>query len=158
MIIVMKYLYLLMFAIFLLPLNQHANAQNVLDQLGQAFNNLVPGGGGNNNTGQSTNGTSGSAANQSTNGTSGSTGDPIIEEQAAGPGVPISNEEAAGISNITDIEKATGSNKQIFANNTDIDSNLTTTQGMEKSQLGNVMPGEQDTKFEGQQIQNITQN
>jgi hypothetical protein len=65
-------------------------------------------------------------------------------------------EVARGISNISDIENATGSNKQIFANNTDIDSDVTTFQGMEKSQLGNIVPGEQGTIFEGEIISNAT--
>ncbi|MGD9671856.1 MAG: hypothetical protein AB7U98_00080 [Candidatus Nitrosocosmicus sp.] len=65
-------------------------------------------------------------------------------------------EVARGISNISDIENATGSNKQIFANNTDIDSNVTTLQGMEKSQLGNAITGQQDVILEGDIIRNAT--
>ena len=65
-------------------------------------------------------------------------------------------EVALVISNISDIEKATGSNKQIFLNNTDIDSDVTTLQGMEKSQLGNAIPGEQGMILEGEIIRNAT--
>ncbi len=68
----------------------------------------------------------------------------------------LDREVAQGISNISDIEKATGSNKQIFANNTDIDSDVTTLQGLEKSQLGNVVPGEQGMILEGEIIKNAT--
>ncbi len=70
----------------------------------------------------------------------------------------ISNESAQGFSNLTDVEKATGSNKEIFANNTDIDSDISTTQGMEKSQLGNALPGQQGTILEGGILQNLTKD
>lgn len=69
---------------------------------------------------------------------------------------PISNETSRGFSNVTDVETATGSNKEIFANNTDIDSDITTGQGMEKSQLGNAIPGQQGTILEGGIMNNLT--
>ncbi len=71
---------------------------------------------------------------------------------------PISNETSRGFSNITDVETATGSNKEMFANNTDIDSDITTGQGMEKSQLGNTIPGQQGTILEGGIMNNLTNN
>lgn len=69
---------------------------------------------------------------------------------------PISNETSRGFSNVTDVETATGSNKEMFANNTDIDSDITTGQGMEKSQLGNAILGEQGTILEGGILNNLT--
>lgn len=35
--------------------------------------------------------------------------------------------------------------------------NISTLEGMEKSQMGDVIPGEQETKFEGQQLQELNQ-
>lgn len=66
-------------------------------------------------------------------------------------------EMAAGFSNITDVEKSTGSNKVIFLNNTDIGNpGLTLAEGLEKSQLGNKIAGQQDTIMEGSILNNIT--
>lgn len=35
--------------------------------------------------------------------------------------------------------------------------NISTLEGMEKSQIGDIVPGEQNTKFEGQQLQQLNQ-
>ena len=58
----MKYLYLLLLSVIFIPISQVAYGQNIIDQIGQAFNNLTGGmmGGGN-----QTNQSSGGAANQS---------------------------------------------------------------------------------------------
>jgi hypothetical protein len=150
----MKYMVLIIvIATMLIPLTPGVYAQNIVDQMGEAFNELTSGitGAGNNSQGSSTNNTNQSSGGQMTNGTSGNA-------SSQGTGGQSQNEVARGISNISDIENATGSNKQIFANNTDIDSNVSTLAGMEKSQMGNEIPGEQDVKFEGERIQNATQN
>jgi hypothetical protein len=69
----------------------------------------------------------------------------------------VNNETAAGFSNITDVEKSTGSNRAIFLNNTDISNpGLTVAEGLEKSQLGNKIAGQQDTIMEGAILNNIT--
>ncbi|MDN5847483.1 MAG: hypothetical protein L0H53_14555 [Candidatus Nitrosocosmicus sp.] len=141
--LLMNYLGALLISIALLiPVTQVAYGQNILDEIGEAFNNLT--GLGNNNTNQTTgNNTSNSTSvTQSSNSTS--------NQSTTG--------QDQGLSNATDVENSTGSNKQIFTNNTKIDSNLTVGEGMEKSQLGNVIPGEQETRYEGQTIQNITNN
>jgi hypothetical protein len=141
----MKYIILLIvMAAVILPLTPVAYSQNILDQMGRAFNDLTSDitGSGNNSQGSSVNNTNQSSNGQTPNGTSGQS----------------TSEVAQGISNVSDITNATGSNKMIFANNTDIDSNVSTLTGMEKSQMGNAIPGEQNAKFEGQQIQNVTQN
>ncbi|MGD9673441.1 MAG: hypothetical protein AB7U98_08175 [Candidatus Nitrosocosmicus sp.] len=69
----------------------------------------------------------------------------------------INNETAAGFSNQTDVEKSTGSNRAIFLNNTDISNpGLTVAEGLEKSQLGNKIAGQQNTIMEGGILNNIT--
>lgn len=149
----MKLAILIAFAVMLLPLTQAVYAQNILNQIGQAFDNLTSGitGGNNGNSSSSPgNNSSQNSTGQTTNATSNNGSSQSTKGQSTG-------EVAQGISNISDIENATGSNKKIFANNTDIDSNVTTLKGMEKSQMGNIVPGEQNTTFEGGKLQNITQ-
>lgn len=71
--------------------------------------------------------------------------------------VGINNETAAGFSSQSDIEKSTGSNRAIFLNNTNISNpGLTIAEGLEKSQLGNKIGGQQDTIMEGSILNNIT--
>jgi hypothetical protein len=71
--------------------------------------------------------------------------------------MPVGKDEARGFSNITDIEKATGSNRAIFLNNTNIGNpGLSLAEGLEKSQLGNKISGQQDTIMEGGILNNIT--
>ncbi|MDN5847510.1 MAG: hypothetical protein L0H53_14695 [Candidatus Nitrosocosmicus sp.] len=71
---------------------------------------------------------------------------------------PLGKDESRGFSNITDIEKSTGSNRVIFLNNTDIGNpGLTLAEGLEKSQLGNKILGQQDTIMEGSILKNITE-
>lgn len=149
----MKFLYLLTLLVLAIPITQLAHAQNILDQIGQTFNDLTSGmmGGGNTtNQTSSTNSSNSSSTGQSINGSSNQS----TNESASQP----PNELNQGIANITELENATGSNKQIFANNTDIASNVTLGQGMEKSQLGDTIPGEQEAKYEGQVLQNATQS
>lgn len=123
-----------------IPITQMAYGQNILDEIGQAFNNLT--GSGNNNINQTTsnNTSSSNSATQPSNSTS--------NQSNTG--------QDQGLSNVTDVENSTGSNKQVFTNNTEIDSSITLGEGMEKSQLGNEIPGEQGTKYEGQALQNVT--
>jgi hypothetical protein len=150
----MKYIVLIIvIATMIIPLTPGVYAQNILDQMGEAFNELTSGitGSGNNSQGSATNNTNQSSSGQTTNGTSGN-------PSSQGTGGQSTNEVDRGISNTSDIENATGSNKQIFANNTKIASNVSTLSGMAKSQMGNEIPGEQDVKFESEQIQNVTQN
>jgi hypothetical protein len=104
----------------------------------------------NNNSTQSLeNGSSSTLGEQTENSTS-------DNASSAAPNEQSTSQMIQGITNISDIENATGSNKEIFANNTYIDSNIITLQGMEQSQLGNTIPGEQNTSFEGQRLQNAT--
>ena len=70
---------------------------------------------------------------------------------------PITNN--TGIGNVNTIPKIAnlppGNNTQIVMKNKNIaNPNATTLKGMEKSQLGNVIPGKQGTTFEGQQLGN----
>jgi hypothetical protein len=62
-----------------------------------------------------------------------------------------------GIANITELEKLTGNNRAIILNSTDISNpKLTLAKGLEKSQTGELIAGEQGTIFEGQILQNVT--
>ena len=58
----MKYLYLLLLSVIFIPISQVAYGQNLLDEIGQAFNNLTTGMMGGNETNQSA---SSGSANQS---------------------------------------------------------------------------------------------
>ena len=61
----MKYLYLLLLSVIFIPISQVAYGQNILDEIGQAFNNLTTGMMGGNQTNQSA---SSGSANQSDQG------------------------------------------------------------------------------------------
>ncbi len=61
----MKYLYLLLLSVIFIPISQVAYGQNILDEIGQAFNNLTTGMMGDNQTNQSA---SSGSANQSDSG------------------------------------------------------------------------------------------
>ncbi|HZD35587.1 MAG TPA: hypothetical protein VE130_10310 [Nitrososphaeraceae archaeon] len=56
----------------------------------------------------------------------------------------LRNETTAGFSNTTDVENLTTSGLPSLSAPT------TTAEGMEKSQLGDVIPGEQGTQYEGE--------
>jgi len=58
---------------------------------------------------------------------------------------PLRNETTAGFSNVTDVENVT------MQDVPPVPDRLTTPEGMEKSQLGDVIPGEQGTQYEGEQ-------
>lgn len=62
-----------------------------------------------------------------------------------------------GIGSIQELEKLTGNNRAIIINNTDIGNpKLTVSRGLEKSQLGDIISGEQGTILEGEIMKNIT--
>lgn len=62
-----------------------------------------------------------------------------------------------GIGSIQELEKLTGNNRAIILNNTDIaNPKLTVAKGLEKSQLGDIIPAEQGTILEGEIMKNIT--
>ena len=62
-----------------------------------------------------------------------------------------------GIGSFQELENLTGENRAVIMNNTNIASpNATTAEGMEKSQLGQGIPGEQGTILEGEIIENAT--
>lgn len=70
---------------------------------------------------------------------------------------PMTKEMGKGISNLTDLNKSLGSNSEILSNNSNIDSdNSTLSKGLEKSQLGNEIPGNQGTIMEGGILSNIS--
>ena len=62
-----------------------------------------------------------------------------------------------GIGSFQELENLTGENRAVIMNNTNIAApNATTAEGMEKSQLGQGIPGEQGTILEGEIIENAT--
>jgi hypothetical protein len=66
------------------------------------------------------------------------------------------NTNTTAIGTVKQLQKAAGNNTQIIMKNKDIGNpNATTLKGMEKSQMGNVIPGNQGTTFEGQQLSKL---
>ena len=66
------------------------------------------------------------------------------------------NTNATAIGNVEQLQKAAGNNTQIIMKNKNIGNpNATTLKGMEKSQMGNVIPGNQGTTFEGQNLSKL---
>ncbi len=120
--LIIKYITVLMFSIFLIPLMQTANAQNVLDQIGGAINNLISPGGQSPNsiTGQDTSSpnsgtTAGPAAQQqSTN--SGTTAGPAAQQQS--PNATTSGQTGQQSPNATDTQAGLGASvgRQDLAN------------------------------------------
>ncbi|MBA2266740.1 MAG: hypothetical protein H0W19_00155 [Nitrosopumilus sp.] len=117
----MKYLSLLLLSVLFIPLVQVVHAQNILDQIGQAFNNLTSGMMGGNETNQtSSNGSSAGSSNQtSSNGSS------------AGS----SNQTSADIGSFQELQNLTSGNQEMLANNTSLSgANTSLGQGMEQEQ------------------------
>ncbi len=87
MVLIIKYVTVLLFSIFLIPLIQTANAQNILDQIGGALNNLISPGGQSPNsiTGQdrsSPNATTAGPAGQQQSPSTGTTASPAGQQQS----------------------------------------------------------------------------
>ena len=62
-----------------------------------------------------------------------------------------------GIGSVQELEKLTGNNRAIILNNTDITNpKLTISRGVERAQLGDIIPAEQGTILEGEIMKNIT--
>ena len=107
----MKYIALLLLSVLFIPIIQVAHAQNILEEIGEAFNNLTSGTMGGNETNE-TNQTS-------SNSSSASTG----------------NETSTGIGSFQELQNLTSGNQEILANNTDISGDNTSLgQGMEQEQ------------------------
>ncbi len=150
----MKYLYLSALSILLIPLiSQTVYAQNFMGEIGEAFNNLTSGimGEANNTNQSSGNVSNSSTAGQTANETSDSNSSSINQS-----GSDQSTE--GGIGSFQELQNLTSGNQELLANSTSIGNNVSVLQGMEKSQLGDSIMGNQDAKFEGNALENATNN
>ncbi len=115
----MKYIALLLFSVLFIPVIQVAHAQNILEEIGEAFNNLTSGTMGGNETNEtnqtSSNSSSASSGNETSSTSSG-------------------NETSTGIGSFQELQNLTSGNQEILTNGTDIGSNTSLGQGMEMEQ------------------------
>lgn len=113
----MKYLYLLLLSVMFIPISQVAYGQNIIDQIGQAFNNLTSSMSGGNQTNQSsTNGSSGASSGGNSSGGS-------------------DNQSAQDVGSIQELQNLTSGNQELLTNNTEISpDNASLSQGVEKEQ------------------------
>jgi hypothetical protein len=154
----MKYSILLILSVLLIPIvSQSAYAQNIVDDIGEAFNDLTSGLMGDNNTNESSTNVSSSTntGNQSTNGTSNANSN---SNSTATGNQSESNQSSSkdGIGSIQELQNLTTGNQQLLENGSSISNNVSLLQGMEKSQLGDSVVGNQDAKFEGSILDNAT--
>ena len=114
----MKYLSLLLLSVLFIPIVQVAHAQNIVEEIGQAFNNLTSGMMGGNET--SGNASSTGSANE-TSGNASSTGS--------------ANETSTDVGSFQELQNLTSGNQEIMSNNTSLSgSNTSLGQGMEQEQ------------------------
>ncbi|HKU84005.1 MAG TPA: hypothetical protein VJP58_08180 [Candidatus Nitrosocosmicus sp.] len=103
----MKYLSLLLLSVLFIPIVQVAHAQNIVEQIGQAFNNLTSGMMGGNQTSGNGNASSSNSGNQT----------------------------SQGVGSIQELQNLTSGNQEILANNTSLSGgNTSLGQGMEEEQ------------------------
>lgn len=148
----MKYLYLLVLSVLLIPAVSHtAYAQNFMGEIGEAFNNLTSGlMGDEDNANQSSKNVSNSnASSQTVNETSSS-------NSSNQSGSNQSTDD--GIGSFQELQNLTSGNQKLLDNGSSIGNNVSLLQGMEKSQLGDSIMGDQDAKFEGNALDNATNN
>lgn len=152
----MKYPFILILSVLLIPIaSQSVYAQNIIGEIGEAFNNLTSGLMGDNNTNQSSSNVSNSTngGDQSTNGTSNSSSNSNSTNNQSELSQPSND---GGIGSFQELQNLTSGNQQLLENGSSIGNNVSLLQGMEKSQLGNSIPGNQDAKFEGDVLDNAT--
>jgi len=114
----MKYLSLLLLSVLFIPVVQVAHAQNIVEEIGQAFNNLTSGMMGGNET--SGNASSTGSANQ-TSGNASSTGS--------------ANQTSTDVGSFQELQNLTSGNQEIMSNNTSLSGgNTSLGQGMEQEQ------------------------
>ena len=116
----MKYLYLLLLSVIFIPISQVAYGQNILDEIGQAFNNLTTGMMGDNQTNQSS--SSGSANQSSSSGSA--------------------NQSDSGVGSIQELQNLTSGNQELLQNGTSI--------APENNSLGTGLEREQYVESENQ--------
>jgi hypothetical protein len=114
----MKYLSLLLLSVLFIPIVQVAHAQNIVEEIGQAFNNLTSGMMGGNET--SGNASSTGSANQ-TSGNASSTGS--------------ANQTSTDVGSFQELQNLTSGNQEIMSNNTSLSGgNSSLGQGMDQEQ------------------------
>ncbi len=112
----MKYLSLLLLSVLFIPIVQVAHAQNIVEQIGQAFNNLTSGMMGGNQT----------AGNASSAGSG---------NQTAGNASSGGSGNQTDVGSIQELQNLTSGNQEILTNNTSVaGGNTSLGQGMEKEQ------------------------
>ena len=130
----MKYLSLLLLSVLFIPIVQVAYAQNIIDEIGQAFSNLTSGMMGGNQTNEtSSNGSSaGSSKETSSNGSSAGSSN---ETSSNGSSAGSSNETSTDIGSFQELQNLTAGNQEILTNNTSLaGDNSSLGQGMEQEQ------------------------
>jgi type IV secretory pathway TrbL component len=144
----MKYLYLLLLSVILVPVSQVAYGQNIIDQIGQAFNNLTGGMMGGNQTNQSSGGAANQSASSGGNQTNQSSGG--AANQSASSGGNQTNQSSGGAANqsdaqvgsIQELQTLTSGNQELLANKTSI--------APENNSLGTGLEREQYVESENQ--------
>ena len=133
----MKYLSLLLLSVLFIPIVQVAHAQNIVEQIGQAFNNLTSGMmGGNQSSGNGHASSSNSGNQTSGNGNASSSNS---GNQTSGNGNASSsnsgNQSSQDVGSIQELQNLTSGNQEILANNTSLSGgNTSLGQGLEEEQ------------------------
>ena len=153
----MKYSFLLILSVLLITiLAQPVYAQNIVSEIGEAFDNLTSGlMGDENNTNQSSGNDPNSTdtGGQSNNGTSNASPNSTATGNQSESNQSTSED---GIGSIQELQNLTSGNQQLLENSSSISNNVSLLQGMEKSQLGNSIGGNQNAEFEGDILDNAT--
>jgi hypothetical protein len=127
----MKYLSLLLLSVLFIPIVQVAYAQNILDEIGQAFSHLTSGMMGGNQTNETSSG--GSSNETSSGGSSNETSSGGSSNETSSGG--SSNETSTDIGSIQELQNLTAGNQEILTNNTSVaGDNSSLGQGMEQEQ------------------------
>src|SRR5690348_14286461 len=138
----MKYLYLLLLSVMFIPISQVAYGQNIIDQIGQAFNNLTSGMMGGNQSNQtstngSSDGTNSSGASSSSSNSSGASSSSSNSSGASSSNASsgTGNQSTQDVGSIQDLQNLTSGNQELLTNNTSIaPDNASLSQGLEKEQ------------------------
>ncbi|KAA2281119.1 hypothetical protein [Candidatus Nitrosocosmicus sp. SS] len=128
----------MLLSVMFIPISQVAYGQNIIDQIGQAFNNLTSSMSGGNQTNQSsTNGSSGAGSGGNSSGGS-------------------DNQSAQDVGSIQELQNLTSGNQELLTNNSDISpDNASLSQGLEKEQY--VEPENQSNALSSSSGSNSTQ-
>jgi predicted PurR-regulated permease PerM len=118
----MKYLSLLLLSVLFIPIVQVAHAQNIVEQIGQAFNNLTSGMMGGNQTSGNGNASSSNSGNQTS-------GNGNASSSNSG------NQTSQDVGSIQELKNLTSGNQEMLANNTSLSGgNTSLGQGLEEEQ------------------------